>query len=670
MPDLLNIALSGLNVHQLALTTTGNNIANVNTEGYSRQQTINEDRPAQIIGGLAFGTGTQVGAVRRTVNELAVTQLRNDTAALSHIETTRQNLDQLDQLLSGSSMGLNTGLNDFFASLQVAGDEPSSTVARQALLGNSERLIDRFHSIADQLNAQSRSINNQIDGIAGNVTQLASAIADINQRINEAAGSVGSDTAGLSDQRDELLRQLSELVGISVVEQDGRGVNVYIGNGQALVLGVDSFELSTVDGESGQSQRELVVMTGNITTRLKSEINGGVLGGLMEFRDGPLSDTLNSMGRIAIALAQSMNDQHQLGMDMSGNLGGNYFEDINSATAVASRTVSASTNSIPQDHHVAVIISDISQLDSSDYRINFTGPNSYEITRLRDGKINSAIDPSLSGNLAGVPSVLNFNGLEVTFNRPSGNFVAGDSFVIQPTRSGASQINLVVASADQIALAAPVRTGHDINNSGSGAISAGVVTDTSGPIFTGTPGQLSPPLLIQFTSATTYDVLDNSTPGTPIPLVPPLAGLAFPPAVGTGLLPASFGIELTLSGQPQSGDTFTIDFNAGGIQDNRNALAMISLQSVRMLDDSSASLTSAYGQLMQGVGSQAAEARMNEEAGSILLDQSKARKDAVSGVNLDEEAANLIKFELAYNASAQVISVARSLFDTLINAVR
>ena len=670
MPDLLNIALSGLNVHQQALATTGNNIANVNTEGYSRQQTINEDRPAQIIGGMAFGTGTQVGAVRRTVNEFAVTQLRNDTAALSHIEIIRQNLDQLDQLFSDSNMGPNTGLNNFFSSLQAASDEPTSTVMRQALLGDSKRLIDSFHTIAGQLATQNRTVNEQIDGLAANITQLTTGIADINRRINEVTSSVGNDPAGLLDQRDELLRQLSERVGISVVEQDGVGINVFIGNGQALVLGVESFELSTVDGELDRSQRDLVIMSGGVTTRLKSEINGGALGGLLEFRDGALDDSLNSMGRMAVALAQSMNDQHRLGMDMAGNLGGDYFEDVNSATLVASRTISASTNSLPQDHQVAVTISDISQLDTSDYRITFTGTNSYKITRVSDGKINSAIDPSLSGNLAGVPSMLSFGGMDITFNRPSGNFSARDTFLIQPTRSGASQINLAVTSVDQIALAAPVRTGHDINNSGSGIISAGVVTDTSGPMFTGTPGQLNPPLLVQFTSATTYDLLDNSTPGAPVPLVPAITGLAFPPAAGTGLLPAIFNIEVTLSGQPQMGDTFTIDFNSGGFQDNRNALAMVNLQSTGLLDDGSTSLTAAHARLMQDVGAQAAEARMNEDAGSILLDQSRARREAVSGVNLDEEAAKLIEFELAYNASAQVISMARNLFDTLINAVR
>lgn len=670
MPDLLNVAISGLRAHQLALSTTGNNIANINTQGYSRQQTVNETTAPQILGGLAFGTGTQVGAVRRTVNEFFVTQLRNDTAALSHTQTVSQNLDQLDQLFSDPRMGLNTALDSFFASLQVASNEPTSAVVRQALLSDSQRLVNRFHTISEQLSAQDQIINNQIDGLTGRITLLARGVADLNKQITEVAGASGNQPAGLVDQRDELLRQMSELVGISVVQQDNLEVNVFIGNGQALVLGPNAFKLATVDGKLDSSQRDLVVVTGNLTARLKSDISGGVLGGLLEFRDGPFDDALNSMGRMALALSQTMNDQHRLGMDLAGNLGGDYFQDINSAAAVASRTISASANSIPQDQQVAVTISDIDQLDPSDYRIIFTGTNSYEITRLRDGKTNSAIAPSLSGNLGGLPAVLSFDGLDVAFNRPSGNFVAGDSFILQPTRVAASQIQLAVTSAKQIALASPVRTGRDINNAGSGVISAGLATDTSAPLFTGAAGQLSPPLLIQFTSATTYDVLDNSVPGAPVPLAPPLTGLAFPVAAGAGLLPASFGIDITLSGQPAAGDTFTVDFNAGGFQDNRNALAMVNLQNVRILDGGTTSLVGAYGKLMQEVGTRAAEARMNEEAGTILLEQSQARRDAVSGVNLDEEAANLIKFELAYNASAQVISVARNLFDTLMNAVR
>ena len=670
MPDLLNIALSGLNAHKIALSTTGNNIANVNTEGYSRQQSINETSAPQIMGSLALGTGTQVGAIRRIVNEFAINQLRNDTAVMGQADATLQNMSQLDQLFSDPNVGLNTGLNNFFASLQVASDSPVSAVSRQALLSESERLVNRFHTMSSQLSIQNAAINNQIDGLTEQITHLASGVAGINLRISEISGATGGDPVGLLDQRDELLRQMAELVGINVVEQDNLGVNVFIGNGQALVLGADYVELATTEGEVDRSQREIIIKSGQITTKLKSDISGGTLGGLLEFRDGALNNALNDIGRMAIVLADSMNAQHHLGMDMSGNLGVDYFNDINSAANLATRTISSPTNTQPQDQQVTATISDTSQLNASDYSITFKGDNTYEITRLRDGKINNAIDPSLTGSLNGIPSILNFDGMEVAFNRASGNFLAGDSFMLRPTLNAASQLQLAISNKEQLALAAPIRTGHDISNAGTGIISAGIVTNTSVAMFTDTAGDLSPPLLIQFTSATTYDILDNSDPNAPVALTPPLIAQAFPPASGSGILPANFGIDLNVSGQPQTGDTFTVNFNTGGYQDNRNSLAMINLQNANIIDNNSYSLTSVYGNLMQEIGSNTAEASMNQEASSILLEQSRARRESISGVNIDEEAANLIKFENAYNASAQVINVARSLFDTLINAVR
>ena len=228
-----------------------------------------------------------------------------------------------------------------------------------------------------------------------------------------------------------------------------------------------------------------------------------------------------------------------------------------------------------------------------------------------------------------------------------------------------------MSQADTIALAAPIRSSGNINNVGSGEISAGVVTDVNGSLFA-TPGQLSPPLLVRFTSTNSYDILDNSNPAAPVPLAPPQTGLIFPPtpSPGTTLLPASFGVELEITGQPQAGDTFTLDFNSNGVQDNRNGLLLSGLQTQPLLDGNTATLEAGYGRLLQRVGSSASSARINEQAALTLQQQSQARRDEVSGVNLDEEAAKLIELEQGFNASAQVIGIARSIFDTLLSAVR
>jgi len=295
------------------------------------------------------------------------------------------------------------------------------------------------------------------------------------------------------------------------------------------------------------------------------------------------------------------------------------------------------------------------------------------LTRLSDGATNTAIDASLTGNLGvapgSLPTNLQFDGISVTLARASGPFVSGDQFLLRPTRQGAQEISLNLKQTDQIALAAPIRAGSNINNAGTGEVSAGVVTDVNGSLFA-TPNQLSPPLLIRFTTPTTYDIVDNTNPAAPVPLAPPQVGLPFPPSPTTALLPASFGVELEINGAPQAGDSFTLDFNGGGVQDNRNGLLLGGLQSRQLLDGNTATLQVGYGSLLQKIGAQASIARVNEQAATSLKTQSQARRDGVSAVNLDEEAAKLISLEQGYNASAQVIGIARSLFDTLLSSVR
>ena len=671
MPNILDIGLSGLISHQRSITVTGQNIANAGTEGYSRQSAELTTRPPEFTGSYYLGTGVDVSGVRRSVDEFILTQLRNDTSAFYFSDTLRSQLEQLDQLFSNTSSGLSTSQERFFSALQAANDDPTSMTSRAVLLSEAQNLVNKFNGLATELSNTFNDINQTVEASVGEVNSLAGQIASINAAIVEKSGSgrIGEQPNDLLDERDRMLSRLSELIGISTTVQDDGAVNVFIGTGQALVIGAQSMNLVTRQSPQNPQAVELAIQTRSSTIGLGSSVNGGIIGGLLSARDGVLTDSINTLGRAALAIGDAVNQQHHLGMDLEGNLGGDFFTDINSAAAIATRTVAAANNSSPQDQLVELSVTDLAALTTSDYRITFTSPTTYVITRLSDQKTNSAIDAGLTGTIGAIPATLQFDGLTLQLDRPSGNFATGDSFLLRPTASAAAAIDLALERPEQVALAAPIRTASDLNNQGTGQIGPGVVTDTGVSLFSTTPGQLSPPLLIRFTSATTYDILDNSG-ATPVALVPPQTGLSYPPVPADALLPAGFGISVAISGNPQAGDVFTIDYNNNGFQDNRNGLLLSGLQSTGILDNGRTSLQGAYGQLLQKVGVATNQARMNSEAGNILLQQSEARRQEVSSVNLDEEAAKLVELEQIYGASAQVINVAISLFDTLLNAVQ
>lgn len=670
MPNIMDIGLSGLLTHQRSLSVVGHNIANASTEGYSRQSSIVTPRRPEFFGGSTFGTGVEIEGIRRSVNEFFVTQLRSDISAFHYSDTLRTQMDELDQLFSGVSTGLAESQQRFFNALQVANDDPTSVISRQVLLDEARYLVQKFDVLSQEVTNKEQALSQLMVTTVGQVSNLAQQIAAINVAVIEKSGggTFGELPNDLLDERDRLLAELSSLVDIRTVPQNDGAVNVFIGSGQGLVVGGEATQLIAQASPYNAAQPQLALKTSSTVVGLNDTITGGVLGGLLSIRDSVLTESRNALGRIALTLADQVNQQHQLGMDLEGNLGGNLFSDINASAAVAARTQAHSSNSLPSDQVVQVLVSDTSALKVSDYRLAFTSPTTYVITRLSDQKTNTAIDAGLTGSIAGLPATLQFDGLTVNLSRPSGNFAAGDKFTLSPSGQGAASLDMVVQRPQEIALAAPIRTGSTLSNQGTGVISPGAATDTSTALFA-TPGQLSPPLLIRFTSTTTYDILDNSGPA-PVALVPPQTGLTFPPSPANALIPASFGVALEITGQPQAGDTFTLDYNTGGVQDNRNGIAINGFQTARLLDNGATTLQGAYGLLVQRVGVQASLARQNADAAEILMQQSQSNRDEVSGVNLDEEAARLVELEQMYSASAQVINVAKAIFDTLLSSVR
>jgi flagellar hook-associated protein 1 len=668
MADLLNIGISGLSVTQNALSTTGNNITNANTPGYSRQRVNLTPQSQQYIGVGYVGSGVKVASIQRLVDQLMVGQLRSDTATFHELNTTATQLNKLDALLADQSTGLSPTLQSLFAGLQQAAQDPTSIPIRQVVLSNLGTVAQRFNALYQQLQTQAQAVNTQFNSTSSTITSLAQNIAKLNQNILEQGGSIGAAPNSLLDQREELLRQLSESVGVKVVSVQDGSVNVFMGTGQPLVIGNQASTLTSAPSAIDPSKQTLRLGVGSASIDVTSYISGGELGGLVSFQNGTLTPAFNALGRVAIALADAMNEQQQRGVDLNGAAGNNLFTDINTTGAQISRVLRAASNT--GGDQPQAFIDNPSALTTSDYRLSFTSATAYTVTRLSD---NTAV---ASGTLAvgqtTIPASGAMDGFHITVSATPG-FANGDSFQIQPTRLGAQAIGVALQRPEELAFAQPIRASAATTNAGGGTISQGQMVPeyqaaTPGVSYNVT-NPLTQPLLVRFTSTTTYQILNNSTPGAPTAFIPPITGTIVPGQNNIVQINDAAGqpsYQITLAGNPASGDNFAVAMNTGGSSDNRNALALAGLSLTKTIGTQS--FSEAYGLLVSAVGATTEAAQNNRDAADTLLNQSQISRDSVSGVNLDEEAANLIRFQQNYQASAQIISAARTLFNSLLAA--
>ncbi len=671
MADLLSIGLSGLAASKTQLSITGHNITNVNTPGYSRQDATQATRSPQFSGAGYIGSGTTLVDVRRTYSEFLTSQLRSSTSLNRDVEAYKSQIDQLDSLLAGTTTGITPSLQKFFSALQTAAEDPANIPARQLVLAEAEGLARRFNTVYDRLSEQNNFTNKQMAAVTDQVNRLAGSIGSLNEAIAIAAAN-GKQPNDLLDARDEAVRQLSGYIGVTVVPQDDSSFNVFIGSGQPLVVGSKVARLEVVPGQGDPNRHEVQFISGGSRQGITSQITGGELGGLIRYREEVLDSTMNSLGRLALSVSDQVNAQLGQGLDLKGQVGSALFGNYNDPALAKLRVNAFVGNSNAQP---LMNITDTSVLTTSDYLMEYDG-SSYKVRRLSDNQLMTVAE-----NPVGTLSFTDKNGRDQGFQVVLGNPAptAGDKFSLQPTRRGASDIKATLDQADQLAFAAPVRAQSTLQNSGTGAIGQ--------PNLLSAPSPIDPAALAAaFEGLTlTYDGSGLTLP-TPAP-----AGLVLSPStvtagqtntlnltLTTGTAPneQQCSFEFTLSGRPAAGDTFTFNYNQSGVSDNRNALKLVDLQSKQTVGvtagiaGSGFSFTDGYGELVERVGTLTAQARMDSEATGAILKQATDNRDSLSAVNLDEEAANLIKFEQYYNASAQIIQVARSLFDTLISTFR
>ncbi|MCU7921800.1 MAG: flagellar hook-associated protein FlgK [Candidatus Thiodiazotropha sp. (ex Dulcina madagascariensis)] len=651
--SILSIGVSALTANRHALDTTGHNISNVNTEGYSRQRVGFATREPSFSSVGYVGNGVQTSDIQRQYDSFIAGQVRASRSVTSELGAYYDGARQLDELVADPEVGIQPTIQSFFNALQDLADDPASVTARQLVLAEADSMADRFHYFDTQFESSRSRLNGQIEFNITEINRLARSIADINSDIKIAYGSAPND---LLDKRDQLVNELSELVDIQVLEQTDGAYNVFIGKGQPLVMAYDAATLTTQPSSLDPSHLEIAFNYSFGTQIVTDQISGGKIGGMLRFRGEILDPAQNRVGLIALGIANDLNAQHQLGLDLDGLPGGALFSM--GSVQVQARPTNGSS--------ITATYNNIADLTGDDYGLTYDGVD-FILENLTTGSTQTLA--------AGLNTV---DGLDITIN--AAGAIPGDAFLIQPTRNASASLDLLVNDVRRLAAASPlqVRPSTDANgnplNTGSAAVTQPANTTTAGLPLVGGDIQLvyddqggptsgfevyypgSVPGVDPFDDFITYDNLNAST----------IAGVTVPSAQFAAFGGISFGI----SGIPADGDSFIIGNNSNGSSDNRNALGLVNLQTMDRLLGSSASYDETYAQLVSDVGSKTHHAELNLAAQESLLERSREALAEISGVNLDEEAAKLIQFQQAYQASAQVISVASTLFDSLLSAVR
>lgn len=670
MAGLINIGLSGVLGHQNALNTTGNNISNANTPGYSRQEVQFESSNSQRTSNGYVGTGVDIAGIRRLADQFLVDQVRSDTSLASEQETLRSEMSRLDDLLGGEDTGLSKSLNNFFAAMQNAAEDPGSLPQRQLVLSEAQSVVNRFQALQQEFIQQRELVKTQMSENVADANTLLKNVAELNLAISESPGvAQGNPPNDLLDQRDEAIRKLSEIVSVRVSSSGGEQVNVSLTNGQALVVGADASQLGTRRSADDPSRQEFTLSDGKRTQVIDEQITGGKLGGLRRFESEGLMPAFDKLGQVALALQDTVNHQHQIGMDLEGDLGELFFSDINTRDKQLARVVASGNNAPPGDSVVGVDLTDTSRLPAGSFNLQITSEDgrSYELI---DQKTNKVVN---QGRLSDpLPSEISMPGFNIRVE--SGSFSKGDGFLIQPTRLEASNISLQVEREEDLAFASPVRAEADSGNSGNASINQGVMFDVRNPNTNAqlsefsVKGQLSPPLEVYFNADDEYQIRD--------PEGNVLETGTYQPGISNKLFtedpsnPDYRGFQFEISGNPREGDSFTIDYNSNGVSDNRNAELLAALATKNTMNEGSQSFTEGYAGLVEEVGVKTRQAQLDSDSGKTLLEQSTKQRESVSGVNLDEEAGRLIQYQAAYNASAKVMGVAQELFNTLLGTFR
>jgi flagellar hook-associated protein 1 len=645
--SILNVGQSALAAAQIGLTVTGHNIANASTPGYTRQIVTQGAVAGEDLGYGFVGKGTEVTSIQRAYSDYLNNQVVNAGTTRSQLTAYYSQIQQINSMLADATSGISPTLQNFFKGVHDLTADPAS---RQSMLSSAETLVSRFQSMDAQFREIAQGVNSRIEASVGMINVHAQQIATLNEAIEKAQGaSNGKVPNDLLDQRDLAIAELSKEVKVTVIKQ-GQTYNVFMGNGQPLVVNTKTFSLSMTASTTDPTRLQVAYTNNGKTTVLAESAfaGGGSLGGLFDFRSKTLDMAQNSLGRVATVLGMSFNEQHRLGQTETGALGQNFFK-------IASPVVMPSTANTGAGA-IRAAITDASALKASDYRLQYVpasggDPAQVKVTRLSDGKENLFPPPAAT-----------IDGIEFTL---TGTPSINDDFLIRPVANGAAMLGLAITDKSAIAAALPVRVGAPASNAGTGKIgnlevnSVALMPTPAVSIVhhSGSPGTLTGfppgmPVTVEANGVTT-----SYAPSDPVTYV-------------EGAKISYGGLSFTLSGTPSDGDTFTVGPNAGGIGDRSNALLLANLQTSTLMDGGTMTYQGAYSQLVNTVGNKTRELEATSAAAGKVFDNAVAAQQSESGVNLDEEATNLIRYQQAYQAAAKVMQTASQLFDVLLELGR
>ena len=658
--SLLNVGARALMANQAALQTTGHNIANVNTPGYSRQGVVLQTVPGQFTGGGYIGKGVDVQTILRNHSEL-LTRQSTAAAAVDASDAVRlERMRQLQDVFAGGAAGLGQAINDMVNAFSGVASAPTDLTARNVVLTRIDETALRMRGASERLDSMAYTLAQELRSQVDNINALARNIAGLNEQISRAQGS-GQPANDLLDQRDQMVRNLNQHVQTSQVAASDGSISLFVGGSQPLVLGSMAATLS-VDAPAGlgagSGQKRLFFQQAGTAMRVELNedmLGGGEVAGLLRFHNHDLAEGRNLLGRMALGISETLNAQNRLGLTLDGQPGGNLFAPIALPNALASRAAG------PQ---LTVAVGDATKLQASSYDVAFTSSTAGSVTRQSDGAVwvfdSAAVPPVL------LADVMAGEGLLTGLTGPAAQ--AGDRFVLNPLQGAAAQMQALQFSPRQLAAANPVNAQMGAANDGTLQLAGlkatgqptGLVLPPS-PLPPATGGGVT--LTFDAGPPSQYTVTGSPNPASNVTAAPYTPGKPI----------TIDGWEITLNGAPKNGDSVTVG-NATDAQygdwytrDAGNASALLALRDATLFDN--ATLADGFAGAMAQVGTRTQSAQFAAALSSSMAANLERDRSAISGVNLDEEAARLIQYQQAYQASAKMLQIAQNIFDNLLQTV-
>ena len=638
--DLLNIARTGVQASQAQLGVTSNNIANANTAGYNRQVATQSSLESQRLGNNFYGTGTYVSDVKRVYNEFAARELRIGQTSMSAAETSYSKLSELDQIYSQIGKMMPENLNNFFASINNVADLPTDLGIRGSSLSSAEQLAAGLNQMQSQLDGQVKQTNSQIESVTTRINEISKELGSINLELMKSQG----DDSQVLDKQDALILELSQYAQVNVIPLDTGAKSIMLGGSVMLVSGEVSMSIGMSPGDPYPNEPRINASIGDKTLNIDPSKLGGQLGALFSFRDDTLLPASTELGQLALGIADTFNEMQSKGIDLNGNVGSDIFRDINDPLMASGRAANNSTNT--GTAAMSVNIDDVGALSGGSYELSYTIADGYQ---LKDTKTGEQTTLTVSGSqLTG--------GAGFSINIASGAVADGDKFEIRPTAGAASGLKVVMTDPKGIAAGTAPTLTASAANSGNTVISLNSM-NASNTDFQSVNGSSITFVLNTAAAPNTYEAFDSA--GT---------------SLGTGTITSNninaFGMDfdITTSGTATA-DSFTFDL-AFAEGDNSNAVEMAKLSDAKLMNNGTGTLNSVFENTKLDIGSQTKSAEVRVGSATAIYQQASNRVQSESGVNLDEEAANLLRFQQSYQASARIMTTAQTIFDTLLSSVR